>query len=442
MKLLAPNGKPSNLTPEQYRLVRTSAFKKWFGDWENSPETASKVVDFIDYNDLEKEYTNEPIVVYHGTTQNFTIFNKEKIGQREQGWFGAGFYFGESKIKVKRYGNNIFTCFLNIRKPFYFTGSQSEFAYKFDIDYHKNENFGELITKKLIENGFDGLIIESVWGKEYIVFNPNQIKLADGSNTTFDSNNHDIRFDKGGKVTESQKNKLLELSIKKYGKDRVEKALKLLYKWTRGDVFKYKISDFEPLSLFKPIVYPDKIYKGIREEIAGKSGWYGKDKDYQKSIRKTKEMIVSKYKGKLSSWSKNPRVAVKFATSNGVLIMDKPNKNDIIIDTTLIPNIYKFTGNLKTNSVLLSSNIYVPQNEEEVLVVFNESSIKKLRFHEVQFNYGEYLGDYSVDTLGLTKSRVTWHVSPFENGGELAGEINSYKQGGQIKEFIYTIGGL
>ena len=40
-KHLAPNGKPSNLTPEQYKLVRTPAFKKWFGDWENSPETAS-----------------------------------------------------------------------------------------------------------------------------------------------------------------------------------------------------------------------------------------------------------------------------------------------------------------------------------------------------------------------------------------------------------------
>lgn len=32
--LLAPNGKPSNLTPEQYRQVRTPEFKKWFGDWE------------------------------------------------------------------------------------------------------------------------------------------------------------------------------------------------------------------------------------------------------------------------------------------------------------------------------------------------------------------------------------------------------------------------
>jgi predicted amidophosphoribosyltransferase len=31
---LAPNGKPSNLTPEQYLLVRTPAFKAWFGFWD------------------------------------------------------------------------------------------------------------------------------------------------------------------------------------------------------------------------------------------------------------------------------------------------------------------------------------------------------------------------------------------------------------------------
>jgi hypothetical protein len=36
-KLLAPNGKPSNLTPEQYKLVRTKAFKDWFGDLGKRP---------------------------------------------------------------------------------------------------------------------------------------------------------------------------------------------------------------------------------------------------------------------------------------------------------------------------------------------------------------------------------------------------------------------
>ena len=65
-KLLAPNGKPSNLTPEQYKLVRTPAFKKWFGDWENDAENASKVVD----------ENGEPLVVYHGTNKDFNVFKK------------------------------------------------------------------------------------------------------------------------------------------------------------------------------------------------------------------------------------------------------------------------------------------------------------------------------------------------------------------------------
>jgi len=34
--LLAPNGKPSNLTKTQHAQVRTPAFKAWFGDWEAS----------------------------------------------------------------------------------------------------------------------------------------------------------------------------------------------------------------------------------------------------------------------------------------------------------------------------------------------------------------------------------------------------------------------
>jgi hypothetical protein len=38
--------------------------------------------------------------------------------------------------------------------------------------------------------------------KIYAALESNQIKLADGTNTTFDSNNPDIRFDNGGYVSE------------------------------------------------------------------------------------------------------------------------------------------------------------------------------------------------------------------------------------------------
>ena len=55
----APNGAPTNLTERQWLTVRTQTFKAWFGDWENTPENASKVVD----------ENGEPKVVYHGTAR-------------------------------------------------------------------------------------------------------------------------------------------------------------------------------------------------------------------------------------------------------------------------------------------------------------------------------------------------------------------------------------
>jgi hypothetical protein len=64
--LLAPNGKPSNLTPEQYKLVRTPAFISWFGDWENDPENSSKVVD----------ENGEPKVVLNGGKKENIGFTK------------------------------------------------------------------------------------------------------------------------------------------------------------------------------------------------------------------------------------------------------------------------------------------------------------------------------------------------------------------------------
>jgi hypothetical protein len=54
----APNGKQSKLNRAQWYLVRTPAFKEWFGDWENYPGQASKIVD----------ENGEPLVVYHSGT--------------------------------------------------------------------------------------------------------------------------------------------------------------------------------------------------------------------------------------------------------------------------------------------------------------------------------------------------------------------------------------
>ena len=92
-KLLAPNGKPSNLTPEQYKLVRTPEFKAWFGDWENNPANASKVVD----------ENGEPLMVFHGTTKDFYVFKKADKYRKEWGIRDYGMYFSNSEFTAKEY---------------------------------------------------------------------------------------------------------------------------------------------------------------------------------------------------------------------------------------------------------------------------------------------------------------------------------------------------
>lgn len=184
--LIAPNGKPSNLTPEQYKLVRTPAFKAWFGDWENDPQNASKVVD----------ENGEPMVCYHRTDKKFTTFDKEKLGQKS-GWATAyfGFYFS-NKNNRGSYGKKIIKCFLNIRNPYFIqTETYSDFDYdykRFDPSNFKN-NDGIYIKA-------DRLVLDEKADKHFVAFEPNQIKLADGTNTTFDAANPDIRYEDGGEI--------------------------------------------------------------------------------------------------------------------------------------------------------------------------------------------------------------------------------------------------
>lgn len=72
-RLLAPNGRPSNLPERLYAQVRTKEFKDWFGDWQNDPKNASKVVD----------ENGEPRIVYHGSKSIFNVFNSSESESRQ-----------------------------------------------------------------------------------------------------------------------------------------------------------------------------------------------------------------------------------------------------------------------------------------------------------------------------------------------------------------------
>jgi hypothetical protein len=214
---LAPNGKKSNLTDEQYKLVRTKAFKKWFGDWENDAENSSKVVDD----------NGEPLVCYHGTA---TIFNEFKVGRTN------GIFFTDKKETAERFSSGdlkrigvypkILECFLKINKLYDKNTNDEILVNNYYQKFFKNrpfikkqsqknilkdkfnKYFMELVSFGIVNDEpkevffkykYDGIVISADNNaKSYIVFESNQIKLADGTNTTFDANNPDIRYKNGG----------------------------------------------------------------------------------------------------------------------------------------------------------------------------------------------------------------------------------------------------
>lgn len=200
-QLLAPNGQVSNLTEKQYAQVRTKAFKGWFGDWENDPTNASKVLD----------ENGEPLVVYHGSKEQFTIFDISKFGKTDSGSLGKGFYFTNNKAHAEKYGDTI-EVFLNIKNPVsaddqlnaFIVGSKTieEVHDRMDkmveqglADREQVDYFKSMITQEMIDDVStnDG-VIENLKHKsaEAVVVNPNQIKSATNNIGTFSSRTSNI----------------------------------------------------------------------------------------------------------------------------------------------------------------------------------------------------------------------------------------------------------
>ena len=196
-KLLAPNGKDSNLTPEQHELVREPAFKSWFGDWEKLAFTKlnDSGIDEVSLKRLEDgvskvvDENGEPLLLFHGSTSNHSIFEIPN----KSGAMGRGIYLTTDVKMALFYGKNLYQLFANIRNPKY-VNTRNEDTQMLG---------GSMIYLRKKGKGFyDGACNENVI---WLAIEPTQIKLADGTNTTFDNENLDIRFEKGGNVNELNK---------------------------------------------------------------------------------------------------------------------------------------------------------------------------------------------------------------------------------------------
>jgi hypothetical protein len=149
------------------RITETPAFKAWFGD--------SKVVDA----------EGKPLVVYHGTKADIDAFKPSRGGEYGSGIYltpdaGAAWGYAERKGVDGSGGETLMPLFVAIKNPLITTDRQYARA---------------LGVRALKARGYDGIIGVGPTGeRQYIAFDPGQIKSAIGNNGDFNAADPRISF--------------------------------------------------------------------------------------------------------------------------------------------------------------------------------------------------------------------------------------------------------
>ena len=128
----------------------------------------------------------EPLVVYHGTDADFTVFDRAKTRATMD---IQGNFFSPWEDDARGYGSNVRRFFLNLRNP-----ADENTGYHSLHEFEGQNGAGVKARERLVALGYDGV---NNGGEEFIAFSPEQIKSATENVGTFDAGDPDIRYSLG-----------------------------------------------------------------------------------------------------------------------------------------------------------------------------------------------------------------------------------------------------
>lgn len=124
--------------------VGSERFRRWFGP--------SRVVD----------EDGAPLVVYHGTSKNFTVFDTDLSGNKGE----TGAFFTDNPEHAAEYGDRLIEAYLSIANPYEVSG----------LDWAYGTGLSPEQAKAA---GHDGYIVRGIEGGDFfIVFSCEQINLV------------------------------------------------------------------------------------------------------------------------------------------------------------------------------------------------------------------------------------------------------------------------
>ncbi len=206
--------------------TQTPEFKRWFGN--------SKVVDA----------NGDPLVVYHGTRGDFSVFDSARQGQSDFGASGRGFYFSQDPGTANVYAtlspgdgaSNVMPVYVKLDNPL-----------ELGALLPQNEAESRLLTERAKAAGHDGIIVRGADGvlEEIVAFRPEQIKSATGNRGTFDPADPRITFSFAGINSRTAQLHSNVTAMKRLAAGEDAETVRAETGWFRGadGKWRYEISD-------------------------------------------------------------------------------------------------------------------------------------------------------------------------------------------------------
>ena len=175
-EFMKEHGQDQLLNPKSAKQQAKENFNKWF--------KGSQIVD----------EAGEPLVVYHGTLDDFDEFSKDRIGTRHS-QDDIGFYFTNKKNVADDYASSEFDytkkgkvipTYINGKKPLKIdnkwakdNGLGSVFDREDSISFW--DNYQEFVKDEMQKIGADSIIIDDGYQQMVVALEPNQIKSVKNS---------------------------------------------------------------------------------------------------------------------------------------------------------------------------------------------------------------------------------------------------------------------
>jgi hypothetical protein len=164
------------------RKPTSEAFRRWFG------------------NSVVRNPDGSPLIVYHGTSSEFTVFDYAHYGKTDWGFAGKGFYFmssydwaeGYATVAAESRGGSprVIAAYLRIENALVIS-SYDEIPGK-PVGLVPSREQAAAMQAAVRRHGCDGVVVPGSSGNptEYVVFDSTQIKSIDAAK--FDPKDPDI----------------------------------------------------------------------------------------------------------------------------------------------------------------------------------------------------------------------------------------------------------